>query len=189
MSEVVIMRLIAFLSLTFASAPAGAQIAVPPQEDRVPSRLAALDPDSDWYGKLEAAGLTLGTVLGDGPQGQWQDHFGGAWLNPADRTRIAELLADKSSALHRVLIASGAYEQVVLGWQPAEGGAAYAALADRPEADAIICWRAYGSTAPWPTTAVEADDRQRHACVRLAYSIRFEPAQWRAFIDPPPIAD
>jgi hypothetical protein len=183
------MRLIALLSLTLASLPVGAQLALPPQDDRAPARLAALDPDSDWYARLEAAGLTLGTVLGDGPQGQWQDHFGGEWLSPADRTRIAALLADKNSALHRVLIASGAYEQVVLGWQPAEGGAAYAALADRPEADAIICWRAYGSAAPWPTTAAQADDRGQHACVRLAYSIRFEPAQWRAFIDAPLIAD
>jgi hypothetical protein len=185
MSDIQSMRTLILLPLLLASTAASAQLVLPPQEDRPPTRLAPIDPESDWHDRLEAAGITLGTVMGDGPAGQWQDHFGGAWLSPADRARIAVLLADKSMAFHRVLAASGAYEQVVLGWQPADGGAAYAALAGKPEADAIICWREYGSAAPWPVTAAEAEDRQRHACVRLAYSIRFEPGQWRAFVDAP----
>jgi hypothetical protein len=185
MSEVGQMRNLGLIALLLASAPASAQLVLPPQDDRPPTQLAPIDPGSDWHARLEEAGITLGTVLGDGPAGQWQQHFGGAWLNPADRERIAALLGDKTMAFHRVLVASGAYEQVVLGWQPADGGAAYAALAGRPEADAIICWREFGSAVPWPTTAAEADDRRRHACVRLAYSIRFEPAQWRAFVDAP----
>lgn len=67
------------------------------------------------------------------------------------------------------------------------GGAAYADLIkDRPEADAIICWRIMGSGADWPTTAMEAEDVGRHACVRVSYSVRFDPPQWRAFVDATP---
>ncbi|NJS15254.1 MAG: hypothetical protein HC788_12390, partial [Sphingopyxis sp.] len=69
--------------------------------------------------------------------------------------------------------------------RPPEGGEAYAALADRPEADAIICWRAAGSAVNWPTIAAEAENASQHACVRVSYSTRFAVSQWRAFIDPP----
>lgn len=185
MSDVGLMRSLLLIPLLLANAPASAQLALPPQDVRPPSQLAPIDPDSDWFGRLDAAGMTIANVLGDGPAGQWQEHFGGRWLDPADGARIWALMADESSALHRVLIVAGAYEQAVLGWQPPEGAAAYVALGDRPEADAIICWREYCSTAAWPKTVAEAENRQRHACVRLAYSKRFGQPQWRAFIDAP----
>ncbi|MBA4747814.1 MAG: hypothetical protein H2056_03770 [Sphingopyxis sp.] len=180
------MRVLAFIFLVALASPAATQLALPSTEDdRAPSRLAPIDPGSRWYERLETAGLAVGSALSDGPSGAWAEYFGGRWLSAADRAYIAVLLANERTALRRVLVSSGAYEQAVLGWQPPDGSAAYAALADRPEADAVICWRAYGSEAAWPTTALEAEDRQRHACVRLVYSIRFDPPQWRAFIDAP----
>lgn len=186
MSHIGGMRIFTLIMVMMAASPAAAQLALPPaQDDRPPSQLAPIDPASRWYERLETAGLAVGSALSDGPGGAWADHFGGPWLSAADRARIAALLADERTALRRVLAVSGAYEQAVLGWQPPEGGAAYAALADRPEADAMICWRASGSAEAWPTTAAEAEDRQKHACVRLAYSIRFDLPQWRAFLDAP----
>jgi hypothetical protein len=179
-------RLIAF-ALIAAATPVSAQLILPPQEDeRAPSRLVPLDRGSAWYERFEPVGVTLGIALAGGPGGGWPELFGDKWLSVADRTRITALLADESGALHRVLAKSAGFEQVVLGWQPAEGGAAYADLIkDRPEADAIICWRDAASKQPWPTTVVEAEDHRRHACVRISYSIRFDPPQWRAFIDAP----
>lgn len=186
MSEVPAMRILPLIILMAFTSPAAAQLALPPaDDDRAPSRLSPIDPESRWYEQLETAGLAVGSALSDGPTGAWPDHFGGSWLSAADRARISALLSDERTALRRVLVLSGVYEQAVLGWQPPDGGAAYAALADRPEADAMICWRAYGSEAAWPVTAAEAEDRQKHACVRLAYSIRFNTPQWRAFIDVP----
>jgi len=183
------MRTILAAALILAAVPASAQLILPPEDDRAPSRLVPLDMATDWYARFETAGLQLGRVLGDGPSGQWQDYFGGTWLNAADRERIAALLADDGAALHRVVVKSKAFDQVVLGWQPSGGGDIYAALAGRPEADAIICWRELESSAAWPATAAEAENRHQHACVRVSYSIRFDPPQWRAFIDPPPLAD
>jgi hypothetical protein len=177
------------LALVMAStaAPASAQLALPPAEDNRPaSRLAPIAMDSPWYERLDAAGQAVALTLGRGPDGGWESNFGGRWLAATDRARIAALLSDDRSAYVRVLGKAGAYEQVVLGWTPPEGGDAYAALADRPEADAIICWREVGDAAPWPITAAEAEVRARHACVRISYSIRFDPPQWRAFIDAPP---
>jgi hypothetical protein len=182
------MRTLYALALMLAAGPASAQLVLPPVEERAPSRLAPIAMDSVWYGRFEAAGVLLGTVLGDGAAGQWADYFGGTWLSATDRARIGAVLADDSLAFRRVLAKAEAYETAVLGWQPPEGGEGYAALADRPEADAIVCWRAYGDApAPWPTTAAEAEDAQRHACVRMSYSVRFGTPQWRAFIDPPPV--
>jgi hypothetical protein len=189
MTDKMFMRTLIALTLALVAVPAGAQLVLPPEEERAPSRLAPLDMKSDWHARFEAAGLQLGSVLGDGPSGQWQNYFGGAWLNAADRDRISALVADKNLAFYRVLVKSGAYETAILGWQPPDGGDAYVALAGRPEADAIICWRDYGdSPVPWPTTAREAEDARQHACVRVSYSMRFDAPQWRAFIDPPPPA-
>lgn len=186
MSEIAAMRVLPLILMLALASPATAQLALPPaDDDRAPSRLAPIDPESRWYERLETAGSAVGSALSAGPGGAWVDYFGGPWLSAADRDRIAALLADERTALRRVLRSSGTYEQAVLGWQPPGGRAAYAALVDRPEADAMICWRAAGSKAAWPATAFEAEDRQQHACVRLAYSIRFDPPQWRAFIDAP----
>lgn len=168
-----------------AMAPVQAQLPLPPDEDRPPSSLAPLDPGSPWQTRFDAVAATLGTVLGDGPAGQWQQYFGGQWLAGAERARIAAWLTDSGNALPRILAAAEPAEHVVLGWQPADGGAAYAALAGRPEADAIICWRPRGSDLPWPATAKAAEDVANHACVRVSYSIRFNAPQWRAFLDAP----
>ena len=177
-------RILSALLLALASVPAAAQLSLPPGEDaRVPSRLAPLDTESRWYERFDTAGQALALTLGDGADGAWRQYFGGQWLADADRTRIAALLGDEDMAFRRVLAKADAYEQMVLGWVPPEGGEAYAALADRPEADAVICWRALDSGTGWPTTLAEAEDRARHACVRVSYSTRFDAPQWRAFLD------
>ena len=189
MSEPVFMlKIFSAMMLVLTSVPAAAQLSLPPSEDvRAPSRLAPLDTESRWYERFDYAGQALALTLGDGADGAWRQYFGGQWLADADRTRIAVLLGDEEMAFRRVLAKADAYEQMVLGWVPPEGGKAYAAIADRPEADAVICWRALDSGAAWPTTLAEAEDRVRHACVRLSYSIRFDPPQWRAFIDAPAV--
>ena len=54
------------------------------------------------------------------------------------------------------------------------------------EAEALVCWSAGANGgAPWPATAVEADNRpgRSYACARIAYSIRGEAPRWRAFIE------
>lgn len=186
MREGLAMRVLLAFFAAAAAAPAAAQLAMPPGEiDRPPSRLAPIGQSSPWYERLAQAGQAVAMTLGRGPNSGWEANFGGQWLAAADRTRIAALIADDALSFHRILARAKAYEQVVLGWQPAEGSGAYAALADRPEADAIICWRAAASGTAWPTTLAEAEDRARHACVRVSYSMRFGTPQWRAFIDPP----
>lgn len=179
------MRFISFAMFAALPAAAAAQLAVPPEAERSLSRLAPIDMKSDWYPRFERVGVTLGLTLADGPSGAWQQYFGGRWLAEADRARITARLSDETTALNRVLVKAESYEQVILGWQPPEGASAYADLADRPEADAIICWRAAESNTPWPVTATEAEDARQHACVRVSYSIRFDPPQWRAFMDAP----
>ncbi len=179
-------RMFAALLLALMAAPAAAQLSLPPPEEaRAPSRLAPLDMESRWYEKFDYAGQALALSLGDGADGGWPQYFGGQWLAEADRARIGALLADDRMAFRRVLTKAEAYEQMVLGWVPPEGGEAYAALADRPEADAVVCWRALDSGAVWPGTLAEAEDAARHACVRVSYSLRFGTPQWRAFIDAP----
>jgi hypothetical protein len=167
-------------------AAVSAQLAMPPPEEaRAPSRLAPLDPGSPWQARFSAAAQALQPALAQGTEHEWLPHFGGQWLGAADRARIGALINDPANALRRTFSTRSASEFVVLGWQPPEGGAAYAALADRPEGDAIICWRNSGDSRAWPTTAAEAEDTKAHACVRVSYSVRFDPPQWRAFLDAP----
>jgi hypothetical protein len=175
-------RSLAAIALALFAIPAGAQLSLPPPEEaRAPSRLAPLDGESRWYERLDYAGQALALTLGDGADGGWAQYFGGQWLAAADKARIAALIGDDRMAFRRVLTQADAYEQMVLG----EGGEAYAALADRPEADGLVCWRALGDGAAWPSTLAEAEDRARHACVRISYSERFGTPVWRAFIDAP----
>jgi hypothetical protein len=163
-----------------------AQLAMPPPEEaRAPSRLAPLDPKSPWLARFTQAAQALQPALAGGTEAEWLPHFGGQWLNAADRVRIGAWINDADGTLRRTFSYRSASEFVVLGWQPPEGGAAYAALADRPEGDAIVCWRNGGDSRPWPQTAAEAEDRSAHACVRISYSVRFDPPQWRAFMDAP----
>lgn len=177
------------MSLIFALLLGGSDaplLAMPPSDDDRPaSRLAPLDPASPWTPRFAAVAADLAPALASRHPGNWLPLFGGQWLDDAGRARILATLADANGGLNRALAGNLAVEHVVLGWQPPEGGAAYAAEADRPEADAIICWRARGSSAPWPTTAREADDTRAHGCVRVSYSLRFGAPQWRAFIEPP----
>jgi hypothetical protein len=163
-----------------------AQLVLPPgDDDRAPSRLAPLDPKNPWHARFAGAARTLQPALASGIEADWLPHFGGQWLGAAELARIGAMLADESGALRRTLAGPTPSEFVVLGWQPPEGGAAYAAIADRPEGDAILCWRPANSARAWPTTAAEAEDRQAHGCVRMSYSVRFDPPQWRAFLDAP----
>lgn len=179
------MRAFPLLALLSLGAPAHAQLVLPPEDDRPPSQLAPIDPNSPWQTRFDTVAVTLGPVLGDGPTGNWPEYFGGQWLSSAERQRILALLADGGMALPTVLAAPDRIEHVILGWQPPGGSEAYAALGDRPEADAIICWRFTNGMTAWPATAAEAEDPARHACVRVSYSVRFDPPQWRAFIDAP----
>lgn len=181
----------AFLVALMAAAAAQAQLMMPPaDDDRPPSQLAPLDPKSPWHDRFASAARTLQPALASGVEADWLPHFGGQWLGADDRARIGAILSDEAGGLRRALAAGTASEFVVLGWQPPEGGAAYAALANRPEADAVVCWRPVGDPRGWPLTAAAADDRRVHGCVRMSYSVRFDPPRWRAFLDAPlPPAD
>jgi hypothetical protein len=166
--------------------PALAQLIVPPSDDGRPlSRLAPLDPQSPWHARFAAAARELQPKLAEPDGDGWLPYFGGQWLNAADRARISATLKDETGGLRRTFAGPSASEFIILGWQPPGGATDYAKLADRPEADAIICWRNMGSVQPWPTTADEAEDRRTHGCVRMTYSVRFDLPQWRAFMDAP----
>ncbi len=178
------MALCSTFALLCAMPVVQAQLAIPPAEAATPSRLAPLASDSPWLPRFDAVAAQLRPALA-GSEAQWAPHFGGQWLTAADRARIAALLARSDAAFARTLGGGAAADHVVLGWQPPGGSDAFAALADRPEGDAILCWRAAGSEAAWPTTLAEAEDRQAHACVRVSYSVRFETPLWRAFLDAP----
>jgi hypothetical protein len=178
------MSLALALLLSFGGAPLGGALAVPVDEDgRPPSRLAPLDAESRWMPYFSDAAAALEPALARGTPEAWSPLFGGRWLGAADRSRIAAVLDDAEGGIRRSFAAGQPPEHVILGWVPPEGAAAYAPVADRPEADAILCWRPRGSDQPWPATAAEAEDTRRHGCVRLSYSLRFEKPMWRAFID------
>lgn len=169
-----------------AMPPVQAQLILPPSDDvRPPSMLAPIDPASLWHARFSAAADELQPALAR-PGGQdWVPYFGGQWLGAADRARIAAILNDDKSAMRRTFAFRSASEFVVLGWLPPGGNMPYAALANRPEADAIVCWRNSGEERAWPTTAAEAEDVRAHACLRMSYSVRFDLSQWRAFMDAP----
>jgi hypothetical protein len=182
------MRLTLMFAMALMASPAAAQLALPPDEARAPSRLVPLDPASEWHKRFAEAGQALVPAIARGDEAEWLPLFGGQWLSAGDRARIAAALADETGAFRRVFAYRSASEIAILGWQPPGGDAPYAGLSDRPEGDAILCWRASGGTAAWPQTAAEAEDARRHACVRVSYSVRFDPPTWRAFMDPPPPA-
>lgn len=185
MSKSADMRMTLMLAMALMAAPAAAQLSLPPDEARAPSRLVPLDPASDWHQRFAEAGQALLPAMVRGNETEWLPLFGGQWLGAADRARIAAALADDVGAFQRVFAQSSRSEVAILGWQPPGGDAPYAGLADRPEGDAILCWRASGSAVAWPQTAAEAEDARRHACVRVSYSVRFDPPTWRAFMDAP----
>jgi hypothetical protein len=179
------MLLILALTLASGAPPDAPLLALPPPgDDRPLSRLAPLDPDSPWQQRFAEVAADLQPALAHGGPDDWLPYFGGQWLVAADRVRVAAVLTDANGGLRRAFASRAASEHVILGWVPPEGPAAYADLADRPEADAIICWRPGGSDVLWPTNAAEAADTQRHGCVRISYSVRFKTPMWRAFFDP-----
>lgn len=189
MSEMTAMKSVLALFLVLAAGSAHAQLTLPPDEDRAPSRLAPMDPASPWHPRFESAARSLQPALASANEAYWLPLFGGQWLGADDRARIGAALNDEAGAFKRIFSSRSASEFTILGWQPPEGGEAYASLADRPEGDAIICWRPSGGPRDWPQTAAEAEDGSAHACVRLSYSVRFDPPQWRAFLDAPTRAD
>jgi hypothetical protein len=115
--------------------------------------------------------------------------MGGEWLAEADRERVASLLRDPRSPFLHALFSKGRTRSVLLGWQAAAPSAAdIAAIEERPEAEALVCWSATGGDDIWPTTAKDADNAsgRPYACARIAYSVRGEAPTWRAFIEEAP---
>lgn len=164
-------------------------VPVEPEQASEPSMLVPLAGDSLWTARFAAAADTLLPALRSLDERQWAPLLGGQWLAASDRARVAALLRDRDSPFHQALFAQGLTRRVILGWQPPATLTAddRAAIAARPEAEAIICW-ASGGTAEsqaWPRTAAEADNAtgRPYACARISYSVRAETPSWRAFIE------
>lgn len=148
--------------------------------------LAPLADDSPWTARFAAAADELLPALQSMEESQWVPLLGGQWLAPSDRARISALLQDRHGPFRRPLFSKAMTHRVLLGWQaPATlTDDEKAAIAARPEAEAIVCWSA-GAAGPWPQTAREADNRpgRPYACARITYSVRGETPTWRAFIE------
>lgn len=162
---------------------------IAPEAASEPSRLAPLAADSAWTPRFEAAADELAAALRSRDEARWVPLLGGRWLAEADRERIKNLLGDRRSPFQHALFSKGFPHRTILGWSaPASLSAAErAAIEAGKEAEALICWSAGGNgTGPWPTTAIEADNRpgRPYACARIAYSIRGDAPVWRAFIEP-----
>ena len=186
-------RLIASaLAVLLAATPAAAeQLLVPVEPEAVsePSALVPLAVDAPWTARFAAAADELLPALRSLDESRWAPLLGGQWLAASDRARVASLLSDRNSPFRHALVAQGFTHRVILGWQPPATLTANdrAAIAVRPEAEAIVCW-ASGGTAEsqaWPRTAAEADNGpgRPYACARITYSIRGEAPAWRAFIE------
>lgn len=186
------MRCLLIVSALAAATPAAANqplVPVEPELASEPSMLVPLAANSPWTARFAAAADELLPALRSLDESQWGPLLGGQWLAASDRERVSTLLRDRKSPFRHALFAQGATHRVILGWQPPAALSAgdLAAIAARPEAEAIVCW-ASGGTAEsqsWPRTAAEADNApgRPHACVRIAYSIRGETPSWRAFVE------
>ncbi len=186
------MRALLIVSALAVATPAAADqplVPVEPELASEPSMLVPLAGDSPWTARFAAAADELLPALRSLDESQWGPLLGGQWLAASDRERVSTLLRDRKSPFRHALFAQGATHRVILGWQPPATLSAgdLAAIAARPEAEAIVCW-ASGGTAEsqsWPRTAAEADNApgRPHACVRIAYSIRGETPSWRAFVE------
>lgn len=168
-----------------ASAPL---VPIAPEPAAAPSLLAPLAADSPWHARFEAAADELLPALRSGQVGRWQPLLGGRWLGAADLAAVAALLADKCAAFAPLFAASGPVERRILGWSvPASYSPAdRAAIAARPEAEALVCWSAgQGGEPAWPRTAAEADNDagRPYACARIAYSMQGGVPNWRAFVE------
>jgi hypothetical protein len=184
------------LAAAFASPALAAETPLVPMTPEDAPTLAALAPlaaDSPWTARFGAAADELLPALRSGEEGRWSPMLGGRWLGAPDRERVKSLLSDRHSPFRHALFAKGVTYRRILGWTPATLDAGeQAAIAARPEAEAIVCWSSQGD-GEWPATAAEADNApgRPYACARIAYSVRGETPTWRAFIeqaaDAPPI--
>lgn len=168
-----------------ASAPL---VPIAPEAAVTPALLAPLAQDSPWRARFEAAADELLPALRSRQPARWQPLLGGRWLGDAGREAVAALLDDRCAAFASLLAASGPIERRILGWSlPASYSAAErAAIAARPEAEALVCWSAgQGGQTAWPRTAAEADNNagRPYACARIAYSTRDGTPSWRAFVE------
>ena len=160
-------------------------VPVVPEEASAPARLAPLAVDSPWTERFAAAADELLPALRSGDESRWVPLLGGQWLAASDRARVRTLLNARHSPFRQALFAKGFTHRRILGWTPETLTAEeQAAIAARPEAEAIVCWSSAGDS-QWPTTAIEADNApgRPYACARIAYSIRGDAATWRAFIE------
>ncbi len=170
---------------TAASAPL---VPIAPEAAPTPSPLAPLAEDSPWRTRFEAAADELLPALQSRQPDRWQPLLGGHWLGATEREAVATLLDDQCAAFASLLAAPGPIERRILGWSlPASYSAAdRAAIAARPEAEALVCWSAgRGGEPVWPRTAAEADNSadRPYACARIAYSMRDGTPSWRAFVE------
>ncbi|WP_428682854.1 hypothetical protein [Sphingopyxis sp.] len=179
----------AFAAFAVATPVAAEPPLVPIEAETVsePSALVPLSADSPWTARFAAAADELLPALRSLDESQWAPLLGGQWLASSDRARVAALLADRDSPFRHALFARGFTHRVILGWQPPASLTAddRAAIAARPEAEAIVCWGSGGPEQAWPQTAAEADNApgRPYACARITYSIRGETPNWRAFIE------
>ncbi|WP_225940972.1 hypothetical protein [Sphingopyxis sp. OAS728] len=159
-----------------------------PEAAQPSSGLAPLAAESAWTPRFAAAADELARALRSRDEAQWGPLLGGQWLSAEDRARVANLLVDRNSPFLHALFSKGFTHRAILGWNAPMSLSAdeRAAIEAGQEAEALVCWSAGGNgTGPWPTTAVEADNRagRSYACARIAYSIRGEAPTWRAFIE------
>jgi len=179
------------LVAAFASPALAAEtplVPVAPEEVSMPAPLAPLAPDSPWTDRFAAAADELLPALRSGDESRWAPLLGGQWLAAPERERVRTLLNDRYSPFRHALFAKGFTHRRILGWAPATLTAEErAAIAARPEAEAIVCWSSSGDS-QWPATAVEADNApgRPYACARITYSIRGDAPTWRAFIEQSP---
>lgn len=186
------MRALLIVSALATATPAAADpplVPVEPELASEPSILVPLAAESPWTARFAAAADELLPALQSLDESRWAPLLGGQWLAAPDRERVSALLNDRGSPFRHALFAQGFTHRVILGWQPPATLSAgdRAAIAARPEAEAIVCW-ASGGTAEsqsWPHTAAEADNAsgRPYACARISYSIRGEMPSWRAFIE------
>ncbi|PQM26881.1 hypothetical protein CVO77_18050 [Sphingopyxis lindanitolerans] len=164
-------------------------VPIAPEKATAPSILTPLAGDSPWTARFEAAADELLPALRSMDESRWGPLLGGRWLAAPDRARVTALLRDRDSPFRHALFAQGVTHRAILGWQPPATLTAEdrAAIAARPEAEAIVCWSS-DADASWPTTAAEADNApgRRYACARITYSIRGETPRWRAFVEREP---
>jgi hypothetical protein len=178
----------AFALSTPAVAAPTSLLPTEPEAAQPSSRLAPLAADSAWTPRFAAAADELARALRSRDEAQWGPLLGGQWLSAADRERVGNLLVDPHSPFLHALFSKGFTHRAIFGWSASASLSAdeRAAIEAGQEAEALVCWSAGGNdTGPWPTTAVEADNRagRSYACARIAYSIRGEAPTWRAFIE------